>query len=41
MRKMSEKEIEKIYKDLKLTDIPDLWDNIEGNLAPKSKRTPK
>ena len=38
MRELSEKELEKEYKDLKMTDIPDMWDDIERNLAPKKKK---
>ncbi len=36
MRELSEKELELEYKNLKLTDIPDMWENIERNLAPKN-----
>lgn len=36
MREFSEKELELKYKDEKLMEIPDLWENIERNLAPKN-----
>lgn len=37
MKKFSEKEIEESYKKEKMTDIPDLWEKIEGNLAPRER----
>lgn len=36
MREFSEKELEEKYKDLKMLDIPDMWEDIERNLAPKN-----
>lgn len=42
MNKLSEKELEKYYKELRMTDVPPMWDEIERNLAPKKtdrKRT--
>lgn len=38
MRELSEKEMEELYKNAKLTEIPDMWDEIERNLAPKKKK---
>ena len=38
MRELSEKEIEIEYRDVKLTDIPDMWNDIERNLAPKRRK---
>lgn len=39
MKEFSDKELEVFYKEEKLRDIPDLWKNIEGNLAPKNTTT--
>lgn len=36
MREFSEKEIEEKYKDLKMMNVPDMWEDIERNLAPKN-----
>lgn len=38
MREFSEKELQEEYKNLKMTEIPDMWDDIERNLAPKKKK---
>ena len=35
MNKLSEKELEKYYKELRMTDVPPMWDEIERNLAPR------
>ncbi len=40
MKELSEKELEKYYKELRMTDVPPMWDEIERNLAPKEKREP-
>lgn len=39
MREFSEKELEEKYKDLKMQDIPDMWEDIERNLAPKKVKS--
>ena len=33
MRELSEQELEEQYKEAKMTDVPSMWDKIEGNLA--------
>lgn len=38
MKEYSEKELEDEYRNCKLQDIPDLWDGIEANLAPKKRK---
>ena len=38
MRELSEKELEIEYKNEKLIEIPDMWEDIEGKLAPKKKK---
>ena len=38
MRELSDKELEDEYRDLKMTDIPDMWESIERNLAPKKPK---
>lgn len=40
MKELSEKELENEYKDLKMTDVPDMWADIERNLAPKESKEP-
>ena len=40
MNKLSEKELEKYYKELRMTDVPPMWDEIERNLAPREKKEP-
>lgn len=35
MNKLSEKELEKYYKELRMTDVPPMRDEIERNLAPR------
>lgn len=36
MKELSDKEIEALYKEEKMKEIPDLWKKIEGNLAPRT-----
>lgn len=36
MKELSEKELELEYKNLKMMDVPDMWADIERNLAPKN-----
>ena len=38
MTEFSEKELEELYKDIKLQEIPSMWEDIERNLAPKKPR---
>lgn len=38
MKEFSEKELEELYKDVKLQEIPSMWEDIERNLAPKKPR---
>lgn len=38
MRELSEKELEDEYRNLKMTDVPDMWKSIERNLAPKKQK---
>lgn len=37
----SEKELQDNYKNLKMMEVPDMWDEIERNLAPKKKKKRK
>ncbi len=41
MKELSEKELEDQYRNLKMTDVPDLWESIERNLAPKKPQKAK
>lgn len=38
MNKLSEKGLEKYYKELRMTNVPPMWDEIERNLAPREKK---
>lgn len=35
MKEFSEKELEEAYKNVKMMEVPDMWEEIERNLAPK------
>lgn len=39
MKDLSEKEIEKEYKEIKMAEIPDLWDDIEKKLPPRRRKS--
>lgn len=35
MKEFSEKELENAYRNIKMMEVPDMWEEIERNLAPK------